>query len=79
MIDLSSVTFGLPAGVWLSGAGSINNVGQILADGIDGQVYLLTPNAETPEPMSLGLAGTVLAGLFLMRRRLAAPRLNRLG
>lgn len=43
LVDLNTVTTGLPAGVRLRNANDINDRGQIAADGSDGHIYLLTP------------------------------------
>ena len=57
MYDLNSLMApGL--GTTLQFAYDINNVGQIIANGVDGRAYLLTPVTSTvPEPGSLALIG----------------------
>jgi probable HAF family extracellular repeat protein len=69
MFDLNSQLFNtLPT--TLTNATAINDKGQIVALGSDGDTYLLTPasgNSPVPEPASLWLLAT--GGLCLLRRR----------
>ncbi len=81
MVDLNSVTVGLPSGVTLLGGMSINDVGQIFVwaeagPGAGSFYYLLTPQdsgGPVPEPGSLALAGAgaliVLCRMSFARRR----------
>jgi len=50
LVDLSSVTAGLPAGVWLTDARAINEAGFVAAQGSDGRGYLLAPPGNAPVP-----------------------------
>jgi probable HAF family extracellular repeat protein len=53
MLDLTSLVQNLPAGEVLMIAYGINNRGQIIADGIRGHGYLLTPMVSTGAPIDL--------------------------
>ncbi len=68
MMNLNDLISGTSVRMYANG---INDSGQIIANGSDGDAYLLNP-AEgpiVPEPASLGLAGAALAGLVLFRCR----------
>jgi probable HAF family extracellular repeat protein len=62
MVDLNSLVT-LAAGVYLSTARDINNAGQVVANGSNGHVYLLSavPEPGTYALMLLGLTGVGLA------------------
>jgi probable HAF family extracellular repeat protein len=66
MQDLNSLAQ-LPSGVTLFDATAINNAGQILAHGTNGQVWLLTPVPEPHEYAQL-LAGLLLVGSIVWSR-----------
>jgi probable HAF family extracellular repeat protein len=65
MVDLNS-TLASPIHAVLVNAGSINIVGQIVADGSDGHSYVLTPIAVVPEPSALLL---VAFGIIALKVR----------
>lgn len=69
MQDLNSLAQ-LPSGVTLFDATAINNAGQILAHGTNGQVWLLTPVPE-PHEYALLLAGLLLVGTMARSRSTA--------
>ena len=57
-------------GVTLTDATALNDLGQIVADGSDGNAYLLTP---IPEPSTYAaILGVAALGLAVMRRRRVA-------
>lgn len=61
MVDLNSLV-SLPQGIYLRDASAINNAGQIIATGSNGDTYLLS--VSVPEPPTYGLL--VLSGFFLL-------------
>lgn len=69
MRDLNSLV-ALSSGTFLQQAVAINNLGQIVANGSDGQIYLLTPVPEANTGAMLGLGLGLLAA---MRRKRQAP------
>ena len=65
LLDLNSLIN--LSGTYLQEATAINDLGQIVANGSDGQAYLLTP---IPEPSTYAaLLGAAVFGLVALRRR----------
>jgi probable HAF family extracellular repeat protein len=78
MIDLNTLVDPVP-GITLNSATAINDAGQIVANGVDGQAYLLTPVAAAPEPATWAMfAGALGLTAFAGRMRLSGSlRLRR--
>lgn len=70
MVDLNSLVT-LADHSYLVGAVAINNNGQILANGADGNAYLLTQVSSVPEPASIEMTivGLGLVGIWHRRRK----------
>jgi probable HAF family extracellular repeat protein len=67
-VDLNTLV-SLSSGVYLTQATGINTSGQIIANGSNGNAYLLTPNiAAVPVPPAFWLFGSALVG-FIGRNR----------
>jgi hypothetical protein len=65
MLDLNSLV--TLSDTFLTQATAINDLGQIVANGADGQAYLLTP---IPEPSTYAaLLAAAVFGLVALRRR----------
>lgn len=70
MTNLNSLIQDSDPGLWLVSANGINNSGQIIAEGLDDEAYLLTPEpvTATPEPSTFALFGCGLLSAFALRR-----------